>query len=279
MIKPLPYLFLLPALLGFLLSLGVPLVLVGQLSFYQTDYVVTRFIGLANYRAILEDRAFIQSILNCLQYALMIVPLQIVGAVGVSFMVLDAPKRIRDAARFVFYVPHLAAGVVIARTWRWMFAYDGVVNYALGAVGIEPVEWLIYRGSAMSAVTVAIVSATVGTYMIIILGAMMAVPREIIEAARIDGASHGQVRREVILPSIVPAIGLCALLGMLGAMQMWETARYLTAGAPAGGSATMAMDIVSTGFEAGKHGLAAAKGVVMIAIVGALALVKRRAEG
>lgn len=277
--KPLPYLFVLPAFGVFLLFLGVPLALVGQLSFFRTNYVTSVFVGLANFREALTDSAFLQSVVNCLQYVVMIVPVQVAGAIVMSFLVLDAPKRIRDAARFVFYVPHLAAGVIIARTWRWMFSYEGIINIVLGKLGIAPTEWLINRGSAMTAVSVAIVSATVGTYMIIVLGSMMAVPREITEAALIDGASAGQMRRRIILPMIAPTVALCAMLGMLGAMQMWETARYLTAGAPAGGSATMVMDIVSTGFERGQYGLAAAKGVIMMAIVGTLAIVKRRVEG
>ena len=277
--KPLPYLFLLPAVLGFLLTVGAPLLLVGQLSLTRTNYVTSVFVGLSNFQEALSDAAFLRTIFNSMLYVVAIVPVQIAGAVAIAFMVLDAPKRIRDAARFVFYVPSFAAGIVLAKTWRWMFSFDGIVNQGLKAAGIKPVLWLLGRGTGITAVSVAIIMATVGIYMIIVLGGMMAVPREVIEQARIDGASHGQVRARIILPMVAPTIALVSTLGTLGVLQMWETARYLTAGSPMGGTATMAMDIVSTGFEAGKHGLAAAKGVIMIAIVGALALVKRRIEG
>lgn len=275
----LPVLLLLPAMALFATFIAWPLVMVGQLSLHRSNYVLTEYVGFANYAKLLRDSKWWLSIVNCLQYAALMVPFETGGALLLSLLLFDNRKRIQDVGRFVFFVPTLAAGVILAKTWRWMFATDGLVNWFLSLAHLGPFTFLLERNSGIAAVAVALILTSTGSYIVLVLGSMLSVGKDVVEAATIDGASPWQIKRKIIMPLIAPTLGLVSLLVLLGAMQMWETARFMTAGAPNGGTATMTMNIVEEGFVRGDYGMAAAKGVVGIAIIMALSLIKRRAEG
>ncbi len=278
MTKQLPYLFLLPALLFCAAFSVLPLLMVGQLSFFRTDYVASVYVGLSNFARMATDRQFWLSVINCLLYSAVIVPVQVGSALLISFLLVDCRKRFMDVMRFVLYVPSFASGIIMARTWRWIFETKGVANFLLGAVGLPHVPWLLTRAGGIAAVSVAIMVLNTGVSVIVLSGAMLSVSPELIDAARIDGATERQVKARIVLPMIFPAVGLMMLMLLIGTMQMWETAYYLTAGSPMGGTATIVMDIIKTGFEGSDYGLAAAKGLVAVGIIGALSVVKRRAE-
>ncbi len=276
--KRLPYLLILPAAVFFVLFVGVPLVMVGQLSLFKTDYIQSRFIGLGNYVRLLHDEMFWKAVVNCLIYACIMAPAQTIGATILALLLFDSSKRVQDVMRFVYYIPSFAAGIVLSKVWRWMFSQNGIVNYLLSLVHIPAVPWLLERGPGLLAVAMALILTGTGGQIVIILGAMLSIPRDILDAARIDGAPGWQLKRKVIVPMVMPSILMILMLTILGAMQMWETARFMTGGAPMGGTATIVLDIVTTGIEQSNYGLAAAKGVVMIGIIMVLLQVKRRIE-
>jgi multiple sugar transport system permease protein len=258
----------LPVVLAVLLLSTVPLLSVARLSFFQSDYLTERFIGLANYGALIADSAFWRSAANSAIFGLAFV----LGEVGIglpfSLLMFDLSKRWRDFFRFSVFIPTTAAGIVISQVWLWIFApTNGLANWVLSLAGLPPVPWLSQYGSAMGVIVTSIALTLPGAGIIIMASALAAVPREILEAARVDGASPWQTRLLVALPYVWPTVVLVALIAFIAGAQVWEFVYAITAGGPAGKTQSIMYFVYETGLLRSRYGLGAAASVIMITLV------------
>ena len=270
---------MLPAAGFFLVSFLWPMVLVGRLSLFRSDYVTTVFAGLGNYRAALSDAYFLKSFVNGFIFVAIIAPPSVLLAYLAASFLSGFSERVQGIGRFVIYVPGLTSGLIMALLWGWLFLRDGLVNEFLGAVGIQAVPWLARPWTARVAIAVISVTSGLGGYVIIFSAAMRSVPRELHDAAMTDGASLRQYRHHVVLPLMVPTITLCLLLAVVGIMQMWETIYVLAQdGGPEGATASPVYEIFLTAFKFGKAGLAASKGIILLVVIAAMLLIKQRVE-
>jgi len=178
------------------------------------------------------------------------------------------------------YLPTLTAGLIIATVWRWIWHPSaGLANWLLSLVGLGPVWWLGGRLSGIFAISVNLIVGNVGFQTMVFLAAILGVGRELLDAARIDGATPWQTRSHVILPIIAPVVALLATLSLIGTAQMWETVMMTTNGGPDYGTATVMFDIYDNGFLRGRFGLAAAETIVLVGLIFMLAVIKQRIEG
>lgn len=265
--KRMAHLLVLPAMGFFLLFPAAATYLVGHLSLFKTDYVTTQFVGVLNYVTILSDVRFWRAMANGLIYSAMIVPMMLVSLVTVSLLASDFSTRVQNAVKFAVYIPVLGSGVIIANVWKWIYAKEGLANWLLSLVGMGPLPWLNDIVLAKFSVSLMFVSTLMGAYLIIMLASIISVPKQLIEAARIDGASGIQVKFRIIMPIIAPTVALCAMLLFISSMQMWEFVFQLTSGGPAGGTATPVFDIYETAFTYGRYGLASAKSLVLMVVI------------
>ena len=264
-------LLLLPACLFALVFVAWPLVEVVRLSLIRTNFVSTRWVGLANFAALLRDGPFLRSLGNSVFYALLLIPLQTGVALIAALTVHDLPKRWHDAVRIVFYLPMLAAGIIIAQVWRWIFHIRGPINWLLGA----EIAWFAQGATGIPAVTMIVAAVGIGGNMIVILAALLSIDRSLFDAARIDGASGFQTRWFIMVPIIWPTLLVLALLAAISAPQVFETIYAL---APYEHTATVTFHIYREGFHMGRYGTAAAQAIVLCVLTLLMSWAKTKAS-
>lgn len=221
-----------PWLLGLCVFFLLPM---GLGAYYSlTDYTMLEaplWVGLDNYTALLRDPVFHRAVLNTLIYAAFVIPLSVVLALAVAGL-LDIDTRLSRLVRVLVFAPTVVPLVASAMIWLWLFNGDhGLINTALSALGINGPNWLGERGFAMAALIV-MALWSIGQPVVIYLAALQDVPRELYEAAQLDGM--GPVRRfvHVAMPSIAPAVFFNVIIQTITAWQVFAAPYIMTEGGP-----------------------------------------------
>lgn len=270
---------LLPAAVLFVVTFLWPAVLVVRLSFFQTDYLTMQFVGFDNYINAGKDVYFRKSFLNSILMTAMLSPIITIGAYTVASAISDYSEKIQAAARFLFYVPGLTSGLIMGLLWQWILDRAGLINGMLGVLGIEAVPWLSAVWPARFSIVMVSLMSGIGGYIILYAVTMHAIPDELRDAAMIDGASGRQYKRYIQLPLMMPTILLALLLAIVGIMQLWESIYVLTGeGGPEGSTASPVYEIFLTAFKFGKSGLAAAKGIILVAVIALIIFMQRKVQ-
>jgi len=188
------------------------------------------WVGLLNYRDMASDRVFWQSVANTLLFNLMALPLGLVSALALALL-LNQPVRARGAFRAIYYLPSLVPAVASAMIWLWILnGRLGLLNAALATAGIHhPPQWL--ADPAWTKPSLAIMSIWgCGNTVVIYLAALQGVPRSLLEAAMIDGASAWDRLVHVTLPAISPVIYFNLIIGIIGGLQVFVSAFIMWGG-------------------------------------------------
>lgn len=241
----------------------------------KTNFITTKFIGFDNYFNAFTDSNFIISILNSLFYCILMVPGQLFLGLGSAFLIFKLSKKWQDVSRIIFYIPVLAAGIIIAQIWRWIFHMNGLFNWIIGLFGIMPINYFGEWYSAIPSVAFIVIVSSFGANTIIFLAAMQSIDKSLFEAANIDGASWWQIKYRIIIPMIMPTIGLVTLLTIIASFGIFETIYSLV---PQSYSATTTYSIYRSGFLFSKYGLASAESIIFLFIILSLSLIKNRIE-
>jgi multiple sugar transport system permease protein len=226
--------FLAPWLVGFALFTAIPIALSCYYSFCDYSLTVERraplWIGLDNYRQLIHDSLFWKSLGNTLYYAGMALPAGMLVSLGLALL-LNAKVRGQNIYRALIFLPSLVPAIASAMIWMWMYnSQFGLFNYLLEKVGLPPVAWL---GEKQAMPSLALMSVWgVGNTVIIYLAGLQDVPRELLEAAEIDGA--GPLRRlfSVTLPFLTPVIFFNLIMGIIGAFSILTIPYIMTQGGP-----------------------------------------------
>jgi multiple sugar transport system permease protein len=234
---------------------------------------------LANFKAAFTDPYFQKSFFNSLMLVVMALPPMMFIGYKVAMSLAQFNEGIRSTMRFFLYIPTLASGLILGLVWAWFLSRGGVVNGLLGLVGIAPVPWFFEKWPARIALAIVVVSVNIGGNVIMFSMFLNSIPADLKSAAMIDGANERQYRRYIQRPLMMPMILLAVLLAVVGNMQIWETIYMLTAaGGPEGSTASPVYEIFLTAFIYGKHGLAAAKGIVLLVVTVGILMLKSRLE-
>lgn len=272
-------LMILPAGVFFLLSFVGPILLVGRLAFLKTDYVTSAFVGLKNFAESFRDKYFLKSFANVFWFVLPLAPAGIAMSYGIASFLTGFGQRFQSAGRFVTYVPSLTAGLVMTLLWAWLLLRDGLINQFLALAHIPAIAWLAMPWTARLSIVMVSLSSGPGPFVILFSAAIKAIPAELHDAAIIDGATERQYKRYVVRPMLTPTILLMLLLVIVGTMQSWEIIYVLTGqGGPQGSTSTPVYDIFLTAFKFGRQGYAAAKGIILMAVIAAIIVMKQRVE-
>jgi multiple sugar transport system permease protein len=263
--------FLSPWLIGFLAFTLVPVALSLYYSF--CDYSLLQpplFKGLANYQMLVQDPVFWKALRNTAVYGVFALPLGMFIAVAVA-MLLNSRIRGVTIYRTIVFLPSLVPAVASAMLWLWLFNTRlGLINSALLAIGISnPPGWLSDARWAMSALVIMSFWG-VGNTVVIYLAGLQDVPRELYEAADIDGASQLRQIWHVTLPSISPVIFFNLIMGIIGALQVFAVPFIMTGGGPARSTYFYTMYLYDNAFSYLKMGYASAMAWVQLLIVLAL---------
>lgn len=273
------YGFLAPAYLIYLLFLAIPLVASLLLSVLEVDRLTlaTTFVGWANFDWVLTDPRFWKTFGNTFYF----IALAVVGNVGLGLglaVLLDRniPGPLLYLFRLAYFLPVLVSLAFVSFIWRFMFSFDlGAINYYVRMLGLPPVGWLTDKNVAMFSIVIIDVWKNVGFFVIILLAALQGVPRNLMEAARIDGASPFTALRRIKLPYIAPVILFCVTYATIGGLQVFDSIKIITDGGPGDSTRSVVMYMFSEAFSAGELGTGAASALtllVVIAIVTAIQL-------
>ncbi|MCE0539842.1 sugar ABC transporter permease [Kineosporia rhizophila] len=232
------------------------------------------FVGLENYSEALNDPAVRQAFGNLLIFLLINVPLTLVLSLALACG-LDAVVHWKGFFRVAYYVPYVTASVATIAVWIFLFNGNGVVNSLLGDLAPTP-SWLANRSLIMPLIAVYVSWKNLGFFVLLYLAALQNVPRELHEAAQLDGAGRWRRFRSVTLPGVRPVTSLVVLLTIITTGQIFTEPYLLTGGGPDGASMTPALLMYQKGIQQGQPDIAAAIGMVLVVTVLILSLVARR---
>jgi multiple sugar transport system permease protein len=267
------YLFLLPWFLGLVLITLGPMAASAYLSF--TDYPLLsapEWIGFGNYDRMLHDDRFWQSLRVSFTYVLISVPLQLMFALALA-LVLDKGIRGLSLYRAIYYLPSLiGSSVAVALLWRQIFGSDGLVNKALAAFGVENTTgWVSHPDYALWTLILLNVW-TFGSPMIIFLAGLRQIPRDLYEAATVDGAGPLMQFRRITVPLLTPIVFFNLVLQTINAFQSFTQSFIVSGGTggPADSTLFYSLYLYNRGFANLEMGYAAAMAWVLLMIVGAI---------
>ncbi len=270
-----PYLLFLVAVFAYPLGLAI------WISFH--DYFFTApgasvdrpFVGLENYTAVLSDPQVRQAFRNVAVFLIINVPLTVAVALVLAAG-LNKAVRGRTFLRVAYYVPYVTASVAVVGVWLFLFNSNGLVNQLLGPLAPDP-SWLISEGLAMPTIAVFVAWKQLGLFILLYLAALQNVPKELYEAAAVDGASRIQTFFSVTVPSVRPATVLVVILATITGANLFTEPYLLTGGGgPNGASNSPVLLMYQRGIEQGNPDTAAAIGVLLVLGVGLLGLLNRR---
>lgn len=276
------YLFILPFMVLFAVFNVGPFFWALWLSLLRGDLVqpVKPFVGFQNYVSLTTDNITLTVFRNSLQYTVSVVPIAVITALALAFLIGSKLVRFKDFYRAVVFFPLLASAAATAQIWSYILAPSfGVLTYLLGLFGVPEIYWLSNPKVALYGILLIEWWRGIGFHIILFLAAMLGVPEELHEAARIDGANGFQVATRVTIPLMRPVILFSVVMGTIWAFQLFDTVFVLTNGGPVHATATMVWYIYNHAFRYGQVGMAAAMGVVLLLVIMPISFVQMRVLG
>lgn len=271
MSKRVPWIFLAPHLFLFVPFLLYPIVAVVLISGFDWNLLGGhRFVALANYAELLEDRDFWRALGNTLLYAAAVVPSTM--TIGLALAVaLNRRMRFRNFFRAAIYLPTVISGVASGIIAAWIFEGNyGVLNAVLAATRLPRLPWLSSTALAMPSVILSSLWLRTGLCMVIYLAALQDVPRDQMEAAALDGADAWSRFRHVAWPVLAPATTFLLVTNLIYSLHVFDLIYVMTEGGPAGSTTTLVQYLYDAAFYQQRLGYGAAIGVFLLVILMAL---------
>lgn len=264
----LPWVFLAPGLLLALVFKFLPMGKGVWLSFFKVrPFLGDKWVGLDNYTRVLTDHRF----LDAIGHTLLLGIGQSLGAIVVGFLLallLEGQARTLRIVRTAVFLPVVTATAVVGELWRLLYypTSDGLINHALGFLGLGPVQYLDNPNTALWATMVMSIWMLAPYNMVIILAGLAGVDRTLYEAAAMDGVSLWQRLRYITLPAIRPALGIVLTLAAIRGLRVFTEVYVLTGGGPAGSTEVWMTRAYTLGFTRNDIGGASAASVVLLCV-------------
>jgi multiple sugar transport system permease protein len=272
-----------PALVAIALFFALPAAAALVLSFTDFDiYALAdianlRFVGTQNYARLIENPLFWRAMTNTLWFVAFGTPLIVALSLAAALLVNSRWLKWRPLWRVALFAPYVTTLVATAVVWRYLLhTRYGLVNYALGAIGIGPIDWLGSPTASLPAILLFVAWKSFGYNMIIFLAALQTVPRELDEAARLDGAGWWLRLRHVILPAIGPSVLLVCVLTVAAMFQLFAEPYVMTQGGPAQSTVTILYFMYEEGFKWWNLGSGAAVAFLLFLCILALTFLQLR---
>ena len=268
-----PWMFIAPALVVIGVFFLLPVIAALGLSFTDFDlYALAdtknlRFIAFGNYVDVLHEPLFWKSLVNTLYFVVVGVPLSIAASLGAALLLNSPLAKLKGIFRTALFAPVVTTIVAVALIWRYMFnTRYGLINYALIHLGLSPIDWLGDPHWSMPAIILFAVWKNFGYNMIILLAGLQAIPQDLYEAARIDGASVWAQFRHITLPSLRPVMLLVSIITVAGYFQLFAEPYVMTRGDPLQSTYSVLYYMFEQGFTWWNLGRATAIAFLLFAI-------------
>jgi multiple sugar transport system permease protein len=274
------YSFVLPNLLGFAAFTLAPMVFALALSLMSWDGAnPIKWVGLRNFAQMFRDDTFWISTFNTLYYVVGTVPTTMIASLLLAVL-LNRGLRGRNVFRAIYFFPYVASLVAVAVVWNMMFHPSmGPVNNLLRSLGVQnPPAWSASTKWAMPTIIGASVWRNAGYYMVIYLAALQGIPRELYEAARIDGASSWQSFRKITIPLLTPATFFVTIMLTIQGFKVFDLVYVMTQGGPGRATNVLVFTIWDRAFIYSQFGYSSAVAMVLLAIVLVITVLQFRME-
>jgi multiple sugar transport system permease protein len=239
-----------------------------------------RFIGLDNYLQLLRTPLFWKALANTLIFVVAGVPLSIMASLGAALLINAQLAWCKPLFRTVFFAPVVTSMVAVAVIWRYLYhTRYGVINYLLGQLHLGSVDWLGDPRFAMPAIVIFAVWKNFGYNMIIFLAGLQSIPRDLYEAAELDGARRLAVLRHITLPALAPTMFMVSILTMTGYFQLFAEPYVMTQGGPLQSTVSVLYFMYEQGFKWWNLGSATAVAFVLFLLMFGVTLLQMRFAG
>jgi ABC-type sugar transport system permease subunit len=271
------YAFLAPSLICFTIFLLVPCVQLFWLTFHEGGiYAPPEFVGLANWQETFEKPLVRTTIGNSVRYALIAIPTVFIIGLGLAMLLVNV-RRGGPALRAILYFPTLAPLIVVGSIWLFVLHPDfGILNMTLQAAGLGSVNWLGNPTTALPTIALIEVWRGIGFWSLFFLAALYALPRELYEAAHLDGANAWQRFRYLTMPLLRPTFLFAIVLAIIYNLQIFDTVFIMTDGGPMNATATIVWYIYRSIYVYEEPGFGATLAFVLLVLILALTLVALR---
>ncbi len=277
--------FVAPALLLILVFFVGPIVGAVFLSFTDFDIYALgnladlRFNAPDNYVDLLGNPLFWTALWNTFYFVALGAPLSIGVSLGAALLVNSQLVRFKGLFRTVFFLPVVTTLVAMAVVWRYLYhPRYGLLNYGLGLIGIDPIDWLGDPLWAMPAIILMAVWKNFGFNMVIFLAGLQSIPQSLYESASMDGAGHWHQFRHVTLPMLAPTFLFVGIITMIGYFQLFAEPYVMTRGGPSDSTLSIVLLMYEQGFRWWNLGYAAAIAFVLFAIILLVTLLQLRLQ-
>jgi len=237
------YVFLAPGILIFSIFTLAALVFAFYLTFHRWSIIepAKPFVGLTNYRDMMHDERFAQSVVNTIYFTGASIPITMAIGLGLAVL-LNLPIRGRGLFRTAYYLPVVTPFIVSALLWKWLYNGDyGLFNFYLLKAHVidQPLLWLSSQNLAMPAVILMSIWGGVGFNMVVYLAGLQSIPAELYESAMIDGAGALRRLRHITIPMLRPTTLFLLVIGIIGSLQVFTQIFVMTSGGPVNKTTTM----------------------------------------
>ncbi|MFX3636587.1 MAG: carbohydrate ABC transporter permease [Candidatus Pristimantibacillus sp.] len=272
------YLFISPQMLIFLVFLVYPIFEGIRLSLYQISYTSEKFVGLDNYVTLFNDPIFFKALINTVVFVVFIVILTVGFALFVASAVFDKNARYVSFIRGSYYVPVMVSMVVMSMVWSFLLnPANGLVSYLSSEAGLGTVNLLGKTTTVLPVIIFVTFATNVGQAIILYIAAMIGVPKDLFEAAEVDGANRWHVITKILIPSVSSTTIYIAIINIIAVLKIFVVIQLLTGGGPNNASVTLMYYLYNNAFKYNQLGVASAVGVIMFLITLLLSVPQLRA--
>lgn len=278
------YLFILPVCLFFFTFVLFPMVRGLELSLYSFTKKNPVFIGLEHYSNLLFSsnnatihEPFMKSLVNTVIVTAVAVPIVVLISIFVAVTIYNKNAVVRSFFRGVFYIPAISSVVSVTVVWAWIYHPQyGILNYLFKSIGVinDNVDWLGNPKTALYAIITILITTSLGQPIILYVAALGNVPKELLEASEIDGATKWQVFTKITWPLIKPTTLYIVVVTTINSFQIFALIQLLTAGGPDYGTSTIMYLVYEAAIKNGDHGVASAMGIILAVIIGIISILQ-----
>ena len=237
------WVFMLPTLLLYILFQGYPIITSAWYSMLDWSGMTMNatFVGLQNFKELLADQLFRNSVANSFKYMIFSVPIQLILSLVIAYILTSIIKKGATVFRTMYFIPVITTASIVGIIMIFIFGGTGPINQVLALLGIDTINFLGDEKTALFTVVLIGIWKDLGTYMIYWIAALQSVSQDVYEAAKIDGAGKFRTFTDVVFPLILPIGGVITVLCVIGSLKVFDIVQTMTNGGP-----YFATDVVAT---------------------------------
>ena len=275
------YAFILIAMIAFGVFTLYPVISAVETSFLKYKPFGSEFIGLKNYQDTFSSSLFYKTVLNTLEYTVVVVPLSLLMAFAISIMILPFSKKTQSVFKSMYYLPGIASGVALSVVWLWIYdsSPTGLMNQVFTFLHLPTQNWLSSSKTSMISLMFMALMSGQGSNIIIYIAALLGIDNSYFEAAELDGATFMQKVRYIVFPLVKPTSLFLLVTGVIGSFQVFMNAFMMTGGGPDNSTTMIGLLIYKNAFEYSKYGLACAQAILLAIVIAIISLVQFKMMG